>query len=166
MFFLSITLAAHFYLPRTCFCSGSGEVGQLAGKQWDGHPPAPCHCCQTSRMSPADQSQRQVPTGEAPDAPGRGSSTGPMHTRGGRRPRWVPRVGEWIWGVVTATASLTVMLGTAWKGMPGHGGGCSHSAFARSSAGCGQASAQGSGEAKAGKGGVTPLCGPTAPQGT
>lgn len=61
-------------------------------------------------MSPADQSQRQVPTAEVPATLRRECSTGPMHPQGTGRPRWVPKVGEQIWGVVTATASLTVTL--------------------------------------------------------
>lgn len=55
----------------------------------------------TSGMSPAHQSQRQVP---------RLCSTGPVHSQGRWRPRWVFRVEEKIWGVVTATASLTVRV--------------------------------------------------------
>lgn len=108
-------------------------------------------------MSPADQSQRQVPMGE-------GVQCQPRAAPGWWDARWVPRVGERIWGVVTATASLTVLLGTAWKGMPGQGGGCLLSVFARSGAGCGQVSAQGSGEAQAGKGGLHHCVAPLHPR--
>lgn len=56
MTFLSITVAAYFYLPGTRYCSSSRgeEVGQLAGKQWEHLMGIPC----SPSLQPDQQDQQ------------------------------------------------------------------------------------------------------------